>query len=87
MRVIVCNLQMFSNNQVIQVIDTNGHEVMTQRVEIDDMPRVISALASQNDIEKVILKGGVFCEPWAEEIKQTYTLNYGKNKNFEVEVV
>ena len=80
MRVIVCNLQMFSNNQVIQVIDTNGHEVMTQRVEIDDMPRVISALASQNDIEKVILKGGVFCEPWAEEIKQTYTLNYGKNK-------
>ena len=86
MRVIACNLQMFSNDQTIQVIDTENAHIFYQKVDISELPRTICALAHQNDIEKVILSGGEYCNPWAEEIKQTYTLNFGVNKNFEVEV-
>lgn len=58
-----------------------------QKTDINDLPKTISTLAHQNDIEKVVLKGGKFCEPWAEEIKTTYTLKYGENKNLEIEVM
>ena len=86
MRVITCHIQMFSNDQMIQVIDTNSSEVFYQKTDISELPKVVSALAHQNDIEKIILSGGAYCDPYAEEIKTTYTLNYGVNNNLEVEV-
>lgn len=87
MRLITCNIQMFSNDQMIQVIDSENTSIYYQKVDIADLPRVICALAHQNDIEKVLLSGGSYCDLWAEEIRQTYGLNYGINKNFEVEVL
>ena len=58
-----------------------------QKTDIKDLSKTICTLAHQNDIEKIVLKGGKFCEPWVDAIKTTYTLNYGENKNLEIEVM
>ena len=86
MQVIVCNLQKFSNDQMVQIIDTDKGVVHFRKVDIENLPKVICALSKEYGIDNVQLGGGVFAEPWADEIVKTYNLNYGAN-NIEVGVI
>lgn len=86
MRVIICNMQMFSNDQMIQVIDTESGKVFFQKVDIENFPAAICALAKEYGVEQVKLTGGRFAELWAENIQETNELNYGSN-NLIVEVM
>ena len=87
MRVIVCNMQMFSNDQMIQVIDTESAYVFYQKVDIEELPGTICALAKQHGIENVQLSGGRYAELWAEAILETNEMNYGSNNILNVEVM
>ena len=87
MFVIYCNLQLFSCDQMIYVLDENGQQVYAQKADIEDIARAICAIAGERDIDKVRLSGQrVYLEAWAEQIKTTYSLNYGKNE-LEVEII
>lgn len=86
MRVIVCNLQMFSNDQMIQVIDTEGGHIFYQKVDIESLPEAVCALAKEYGIENVKLYGGRFAEALVESIKEFNELTYSSN-NIEIEVI
>ena len=57
MLVIYCNLQLFSCDQMIYVLDENGQQVYAQKVDIEDTVRAICAIAGERDIDKVRLSG------------------------------
>ena len=78
MYVIVCNIQMFSNDQMVYVINTdNNQEVFVQKISLNALPDVVCALANQYGATEVKLHGDVgFNGLWAEEIKSTYALNH-----------
>ena len=87
MLVIYCNLQLFSCDQMIYILDENGQQVYAQKVDIEDVSRAICAIAGERDIDKVRLSGNrVYLQAWADQIKMTYSLNYGKNE-LEVEII
>ena len=81
MQVIFCNVQMFSNDQMVQVFDTEENRVIyAQKVDIEDLTPMICALASKLGIQEVRLAGATnYVLPYAEEIKTAYSLNYGNN--------
>lgn len=87
MRVIVCNLQMFSNDQMIQIIDTENGHVFYQKVDIENLPSAICALAKEHGIENVKLSGGRFADLWADAIQDANEMNYGSNNILNVEVI
>lgn len=88
MRVILCNIQMFSNDQMVQVFDTDENRVVyAQKVDIENLTPMICALANQLGIQEVRLSGSTqYALPYMEEIKTVYSLNYGNN-NINVEVL
>ena len=81
MRVILCNIQMFSNDQMIHVYDIEKKQtIFAQKVDIDNLPSAICALASQHGTTEVRLSGAVqYSLPLVDEIKTTYALNYSNN--------
>ena len=88
MRIIVCNIQPFSNDQYIQVIDMDQPGTnFCQKVDLEQLPQAVCKLAGDYEVNKVMLHGGRFCDLWACQIKETYALNYGIINNFEVEVI
>lgn len=88
MCVIICNIQMFTNDQTLYVFDTNKHEnVYAQKINLNNLPEAVCTLATQYGIEDVKLQGDVaFNNLWAEEIKATNALNYNIG-NLKVEVI
>lgn len=87
MCVIYCNLNLFSCNQMIYVIDENGQQIYACKTDIEEVARTIAALAAEHNIQTVRLSGqNVYANAWAEEIQSVYSLNFGKN-NLNVEVV
>lgn len=89
MQIIVCNIQMFSNDQIIQIYDTEQNRAVTyaQKVDINGLPEVICAIANQYNITEVRLNGaGLYSLPLIDTIKTTYALNYS-NKTLNVEVI
>ena len=85
MQLIVCDMQMFSNNQLVQIVDSKTGPIFCQQVNINDLPLVICALAKERDIKEVRLRGGRFAETWVEEIRDLNELKYGSNyMNIEV---
>ena len=86
MCIIVCNLQMFSNDQMIQIIDTENGHVFYQKVDIDSLPEAICTLAKEHGVENVKLSGGRFAEAWAENIQEFNGLNYSSH-NIKIEVI
>lgn len=88
MRIIYCNLQLFSNDQMIHIIDTDTGVTHYQKVDIEDLPQAICALANEYGVENVKLSGtgSVYADAWAEEIRSALALNY-QNNNIIVEVV
>ena len=87
MPVIYCNIQLFSCDQMIYVLGPDGKALHVRKADIEDLPRAICALASEYNSSKVALSGAqVYTLTWAEEIKTTYALNYGKN-DLEVEII
>lgn len=86
MLIIACNIQLFSYEQAIYVIDQHGI-VTTYKADIDDLVDFICNLADQIDPDVVKLSGqSVYVNHYAENIQTTYALKYGKN-NLKVEVV
>ena len=87
MRMIFCNIQLFSNDQVIQVIDDSG-TIHYQKVDIEDLVRAICANAGEFDVDSIKLTGGgnVYAHAWADEVRTALALNYS-NKNIIVEVI
>ena len=81
MRLILCNVQMFSNDQMIHVYDTEKKQtIFAQKVDIDNLPGAICVLANQHGTTEVRLSGsGQYSLPLVDEIKTTYALNYGNN--------
>lgn len=81
MRLILCNVQMFSNDQMIHVYDTEKKQtIFAQKVDIDNLPSAICALANQHGTTEVRLSGvGQYSLPLVDEIKTTYALNYSNN--------
>lgn len=88
MRVIICNLNMFSNNQTIEVIDIKDGVIASQTVDLNDLPRAVCALAGKYSVEDVKIIGmGDYGDAFADAIREAHELNYGKNNDFNVEVV
>lgn len=86
MRVIVCNIQLFSCDQMIYVLE-DGKQIFAQKVDIEDVAPAVCVLAKEYDAEKIAIGGNhVYGSAWAERIKTDYTLAYGKN-NLEVEII
>lgn len=81
MQVILCNVQMFSNDQMVQVFDTEENRIVyAQKVDMEDLTPMICALASKLGIQEVRLTGATnYVLPYVEEIKTAYSLNYGNN--------
>ena len=88
MRVIVCNIQMFSNDQMVYVFDTETKEnIFAQKVNLDNIPDIVCALAHQNGITDVKLHGDLsFNTLIAQEIETQYILNHNYVK-LNVEVI
>jgi uncharacterized protein YebE (UPF0316 family) len=58
MQVIVCKLNMFSLNQVVQVFDTNENKIIyTEAVNGEELIPLICALAKKLEINEVRLDG------------------------------
>ena len=86
MRVIVCNIQLFSCDQMIYVLE-NGEQIYAQKVDIENVGPAICALVGQFETKQIKLHGqNVYSHAWAEEIKTAYSMNYGNN-NIDVEVI
>lgn len=81
MQMILCNIQMFSNDQKIHVYDTEKKQIIfAQKADIEDLPGAICAIANCHGVSEVRLSGqAMYAAPLAEEIKTTYALNYGNN--------
>lgn len=81
MQIILCNVQMFSNDQMIHVYDTEKKQtVFAQKADIEDLPSAICAIANTHGVSEVRLSGqATYAIPLVEEIKTTYALNYGNN--------
>jgi len=88
MQVIICNIQMFSNDQMIYVFDTETQtNIYAQKVDLNNIPEAVCALAQQYGITEVKLHGDTsFNSLWAQEIETTYSLNYNHN-TLNVEVI
>ena len=86
MRVILCNLQLFSCDQMIYIFE-DGQEVHAQKVDIEDVVPAICVLAEQFDTTEVkIHSQAAYAHAWAEQIKTAYSMNYS-NKTINVEVI
>ena len=86
MRVIFCNIQLFSCDQMIYVIE-DGQQIHARKVDIEDVVPAICALAGEFNATQIKLHGqNVYANAWAEEIKTAYALNYGNN-NIDIEVI
>ena len=81
MQIILCNIQMFSNDQMIHIYDTEKKQtVFAQKADIEDLSSAICAIANCHGISEVRLSGqSMYAAPLVEEIKTTYALNYGNN--------
>ena len=88
MRMIFCNIQLFSNDQMIQVIDETGNITQYCQVDIEDLVKMLCTMAGELDIDSIKLSGsgGVYTNAWADELRTALKLNYS-NKNIIVEVV
>lgn len=88
MRIIYCHLQLFSNDQMIHVIDTEAGVTHYRKVDIEDLSQAICALANEYEVENIKFSGtgSVCASAWVEEIRSTLALNY-QNNNIIVEVV
>ena len=88
MRMIFCNIQLFSNDQMIQVIDETGNITQYCKVDIEDLVKMLCTMAGELDIDSIKLSGsgGVYTNAWADELRTALKLNYS-NKNIIVEVV
>ena len=86
MRIIYCNLQLFSYDQMIYIYE-NNEEIYSIKVDIEEVIPTICALAQEHGITQVKLHGqNVYTHAWADQLKTAYALNYG-NKNIDVEVI
>lgn len=88
MRVIICNIQMFSIDQMIYVYDTEKNQaVFAQKTDNEDLANTICAIANSTGINEVRLSGqAAYTMQFAEEIRTAYALNYNNN-NLNVEVI
>ena len=86
MCVIICQVQPFSNDQMVYVVKDN-QPCYAQKVDINELSRAIGVIANEYGVQKVSL-GGVttFNNMLADEIMTTYKLNYSKN-DLEIEVL
>lgn len=81
MQMILCNIQLFSNDQMIYIYDTEKKQtVFAQKADVEDLSGTICAIANCHGVSEVRLSGqSMYTAPFAEEIKTTYALNYGNN--------
>lgn len=81
MRIIVCNVQMFSNDQMIYVYDLEKKQtVFAQKADISNLSDIICVLANQHGATEVRLSGtNQYSLPLVDEIKTTYALKYNSN--------
>lgn len=88
MRMIFCNIQLFSNDQMIQVIDDEGGLIHYRKVDIDDLTQMLCVMSGEFDVDNIKISGSgsVYAEAWAEEIRNALKMNYS-NRNIIVEVV
>ena len=88
MRMIFCNIQLFSNDQMIQVIDETGGITHYRKVDIEDLVKMLCTMAGEFDVDSIKLSGSgsVYANAWADEVRTALKLNYS-NKNITVEVV
>ena len=86
MRLIFCNIQLFSCDQIIYVIE-DGKQIHARKVDIEDVVPAICAIASEYNTNQIKLHGqNVYSNAWADEIKTAYMMNYGNN-DIEIEVI
>lgn len=87
MRMIICNVNLFSASAV-QVIDTDTNNIIfTQNVISDNIVPAICTLAKKLDINEIRISGNkTYTLGFVEDIKSTYSLNYNSN-NINVEVI
>ena len=81
MRIIVCNVQMFSNDQMIYVYDLEKKQtVFVQKADISNLSDIICALANQHGATEVRLSGtNQYSLQLVDETKTTYALKYNSN--------
>ena len=86
MPVIFCDVNLFSYNQPVMLADDEGNILQAYQFDIDELPQAICALAYKNGITNIKFRGqSLYIEPWINEIKTAYSLNYGQN-DLEIEV-
>ena len=88
MRVIICNIQMFSIDQMIYVYDIEKNQaVFAQKADNEDLVNTICTIANTYGVNEVKLSGQTaYAMQFAEEIGTAYALNYNNN-NINVEVI
>ena len=84
---ILCNLNLFTLEQTIYLIDDNGTVNPIAVAEMEQLPEVISAICSEYSAHDVVLSGNeVYAQNLAETIKEFGLKNYSNN-NIEVEII
>lgn len=84
---VLCNLNLFTLEQTIYLIDDMGAVNPVAIVEMEQLPEVIAAVCSEHGAHKVVLSGNVaYSQSLAESIRRFGLKNYSDN-NIEVEVI
>lgn len=84
---ILCNLNLFSLNQIIYLVDNNEKVKEIATVSMTQIPKAINELCNEYSVNKVIMSGyGVYAKEISKDITE-YNLSHYNNHNIEIEVI
>ena len=88
MSIIFCNIQLFSYDQMVHVINAAGNTIHCRKVDIEQLVPALCAMADEFNADNIKLSssGSVYTNSWANEVRSALAMNYS-NKNITVEVV
>lgn len=84
---IICNLNLFSLDQIVYLATDAGTIEPIAEVEMEQLPEVLAAVCNEYDTHEVLLSGyTVYAETIAEDVKE-FGLKHYSNNNIKVEVI
>lgn len=88
MKKIICNLNMFSMQQSVCIIDLDTNNILySTSVSMDELPKVISSLSNEYSVPWVsLVDTKVHGDKLAHDIVEYTKINYSNN-NIEIEVI
>lgn len=85
---ILCNIQAFSMQQTITIIDETGKPIQTASSFLEGLDRSLFSLAEKNNAKEINLTGAdTFCVLVKDRIDNLSKLRYGINNELRVNII